>query len=252
MNKPSENRSRTVSDEKRKEIKSVKAKEKKLVKRLILIIFAVFILVSVLLLVLDRCEKKAQEADEHVSVEQIQEVYPSINPYPADFNKDLSDYNPDIMYEFADGSSFSIKDIPEDNQNEAHRFFLKYFDALKKGDTKAYASLFTKSYKKNPKGFEKDFTRKFPPQELFDIEVRELMRTTDTREEYTYEGKKCFFGYYIVSYKINENDGMFRRDLYDREIVRPLIFELVTFNKDTAKEETYIKNMYTESSIPKE
>jgi hypothetical protein len=156
------------------------------------------------------------------------------------------------MYEGPDGNSYSVRDIPDVNKHEAHRFFEKYFDILKKGDRSSYGALFTKSYKNDPKGFEKEFTREFPPQELYDITVREMLRSTDSSKKYTYEGKECFFGYYLVSYKIRRNDGFFRRDLYAEGVERPLVFELVTFNKDTSEEQTLIKNIYTESSIPLE
>lgn len=250
MSKSEKDRKKTVSQQQKEEILQVKSKEKKIVKKVILIVLIAALVCVVLWGVVSLLENQAYE-QEYTQVEQVEEIYPTINPFPADFDKDLSGYNPDIMYVFLDGNAFSIRNIPEDERNEGQKFFLEYFDVLKKGDSGKYGSLFTKSYKKDPKGFEKDFTRQFPPQQLYDIRVQELMRTTDTRESYTYEGKKCFFGYYLVSYKIHENDGYFRRDLYAEQIERPLIFELVTFDKDTPNEKTYIKNMYTESSIQK-
>ena len=250
MANPSEKMNRTVSEEKKAEIKQVKAKEKKIVKKIILVLLIVFVIPAACFVIPFILQNKNTKY-ETVSVVQVEETYPSLNPYNADFDKDLSGHNPEIMYEFPDGNAYSIKVIPDDSKNEAHRFFVKYFDLLKKGDYRNYASLFTESYKHDPKGFEKDFTRPFPPQQLFDIKVTELLRSTDPTVKYRYEGKDCFFGYYLVTYKINENDGMFRRDLYTQQAERPLIFELVTFDKDTDKEVTLIKNMYTESSIPK-
>ena len=244
-----ENKRKNVSEDQKEQIKQTKAKEKKLAKRIIGIFLVVAIIVAGVFVVTKILENKEQEY-EYVSVEQIAETYPTLNPYDADFEKDLSAYNPPVMYVFPDGNAYDIKEIPTDTQNEAHRFFKDYFDLLKNGDYENYGALFTKSYKKDPKGFEKDFTRMFPPQKLADIKVKELMRSTDTRQKYKYEGKECFFGYYLVSYKIIENDGMFRRDLYAREVERPLVFELVTFDKDTENEVTLIKNIYTESSIP--
>lgn len=228
------------------------AKNKKRAKRVVSVLAVLAVLVVAAYIAVDRLSDGKTEY-ETVTVTQIEEKYPSINPYKADYNKDLSSYEPIVMYTFADGNSFTINDVEESERNEAQRFFLKYFDVLKKGG-EGYSSLFTNSYKKDPKGFEKEFDRTFPPQKLYDITVRELLRSTrnENGEEYTYEGKKCMFGYYIVSYKINENDGLFRRDLYSEEVERPLIFELVTFGKGTDNEETYIKNLYTESSISAE
>lgn len=249
MNNSLDNKKKTVSQERKNEIKSIKTKEKRVAKRVIAVVLLLFVLLCVLLFALDRCEKSVHEL-ETVTVEQVKEVYPTLNPYPADFDKDLSGYNPVIMYEGPDGNSYSISDIPDVNKNEAHRFFEKYFDVLKNGDSDSYGKLFTKSYKNNPRGFEKDFTRSFPPQELYDITVKEMLRSTDSSQKYTYEGEACFFGYYLVSYKIRKNDGFFRRDLYAEGVERPLVLELVTFNRDTPEEQTLIKNLYTESSIP--
>lgn len=244
-----ENKRKNVSDEEKQQIRQTKAKEKKLVKKFAVVFLAAAVIVVGVFVVTKLVENKSEEY-EYVTVEQIAETYPTLNPYTADFEKDLSGYYVPVMYVFPDGNACDIKEIPDDTQNEAHRFFTKYFDMLKKGDYENYGAFFTKSYKKDPKGFEKDFSRIFPPQKLSDIKVKELMRSTDTRQQYKYEGKNCFFGYYLVSYKIVENDGMFRRDLYRAEVERPLVFELVTFDKDTENEVTLIKNIYTESSIP--
>lgn len=250
MSKLTENSQKMVSREKKEEIKRVKTREKRLVKTILLWVIA-FVAVGCAIIYIPSLFADESGVYEQISVTQIDEVYPTINPYPADFDKDLSTHDPIIMYEYPDGNAYAIRDIPKDVQNEAHRFFIEYFDVLKTGNSEKYAALFTKSYKKDPKGFEKDFTRVFPPQKLFDIKVTELLRSTDTTVDYNYEGKKCFFGYYLVSYKIDKNDGMFRRDLYSREIERPLVFELVTFDKDTENEVTLIKNLYTQSSIAK-
>lgn len=232
--------------------KDEKSKEKRLAKRFI----AIFLIAAAVIVALYAITFKKSEKDEKYEttvVSQLDEVYPSINPFPADYDKDLSSYEPVIMYVFSSGNSFAINDIDEGERNEAQRFFMKYFDVLKNGG-EGYSSLFTKSYKNDPRGFEKEFDRTFPPQKVYDVTVKELLRTADGGggEKYTYEGRECDFGYYLVSYKINRNDGLFRRDLYSEEIERPLVFELVTFGRGTDKEETYIKNMYTESSISKE
>ena len=91
--------------------------------------------------------------------------------------------------------------------------------------------------------------RKFPPQKVYDIVVEQLLVTEGDGEDYTYEKKDCEFGIYRVSYKILRNDGYFRPDLYDDEIVRPLVFELVTFNEGKNEGKTFIKNLYTQSSV---
>lgn len=251
MSKGNTKGKKTVSPEREREIKDIKSKEKKAVKRIVIIVAIVSIVVLTAWSVSEFLGKN--ETQYEFVVHQKEEIYPTINPFPADFDKDLSDYKPLIMYKYKDrGLTASLNDIPESDQNEGQRFFAKYFDIVINGDYKNYASLFTESYKKTPNGFEKDFTRQFPPQELFDIRVEEILpETVESDTKYTYEGKNCSFSCYLVSYKINKNDGYFRRDLYSREVERPLVFELVTFDKGTSKEVTYIRNMYTESSIEK-
>ena len=227
-----------------------KKKDKKTVKKLILWVIIVLAILLALSAAISLFQGKENEAGEEI-VPQKDEIYPTLTPFPADFDTDIStlaDYmslGTGVMYEYPDGSRFDIADISDGNKNEGQKFFAKYFDILKKGDGEGYSTLFTDSYLKNPAGFEKTPDRVFPPQKVYDILVEEIMRTSGSTLEYTYEGRKCNFGVYRVSYKIHRNDGYFRPDLYGEGVTRPLIIELVTFDGD----ETYIKNIYTESSI---
>lgn len=193
-------------------------------------------------------------SDNSAEVHQIAEIYPTLTPFPADFDTDIStleeymSLGTGVMYKFPDGNSFDIADIPDGQKSSEQKFFADYFDVLKKGDYKRYPSLFTEKYKRDPVGFEKDFERQFPPQKVYDIIAEELYKTSGDGKEYTYDGEKCDFSIFRVSYRIYRNDGYFRPDLYDESLVRPLYFELVTFS-DSGK--TFIKNLYTETSIAK-
>ncbi len=98
MANPSEKMNRTVSEEKKAEIKQVKAKEKKIVKKIILVLLIVFVILAACFVIPFILQNKNTKY-ETVSVVQVEETYPSLNPYTADFDKDLSGHNPEIMYE---------------------------------------------------------------------------------------------------------------------------------------------------------
>lgn len=172
--------------------------------------------------------------------------------FPADFDLKLSEdteylkLDRLIHYSSPNGQTFAVEQLDSTVLNEGQRFFIKYFDVTKNGKCDLYASLFTKQYKKTPVGFEKNPSRKFSPQRIYDISVRELARTDKNNTSFTYDGKPCVFGYYIVDFKIFKNDGLFRRD-FNENASRPLVFELVTFDAGTNNEKTYIKNIYLPS-----
>lgn len=190
-------------------------------------------------------------------IRQKDEVYPTITPYAPNFEEDVTkveDYmkkNTFVMYKYPDGNTYALEDekIPKELIDDGMKFFINYFDLLKKGNYKDYPELFTDTYKKELYGFEQDVNRVFPPQKVYDIEVSPLLLTEGDGNDYAYENCDCEFGIYEVTYRILRNDGYFRADLYDENIARPLIFELVTFNEGENKGKTLIKNVYTKSSI---
>lgn len=194
-------------------------------------------------------------------VKQIDEQYTTYNfaAVPAierwkdiDIFKDPEyqalDHNPSFTSSSI-GGTFLLKDIPEADKTEAHKFFEKYFSMLQKGNYDIYPSLFSKKYRENPNGFEKDVNRQFPPQMIYDIKVRE-----HARQAVAIDKKNCILGLYEVSFLIHKNDGLFRSDIgrdieLGQDVARPLFFELLTENPGTANEKTVINNLYTESSI---
>lgn len=227
-------------------------KGKKIIKRTLLII-----IVCLLVLVCVFCALKyaSDSLSSDKMIVQKEEVYPTITPYPANFGEDVTknaEYvrlNTHVMYKYPDGNMYSLEDIPEALTDSGMTFFKEYFQLLKDGNYEKYPDLFTDTYKKNPVGFEKDVNRIFPPQKVYDIVVQEMLVTQGDNEDYTYEKRDCEFGIYVVSYKIFRNDGYLRADLYERDIIRPLVFELVTFNEGKNKGKTLIKNIYTQSSV---
>lgn len=227
-------------------------KGKKIIKRAFLIIIICLVVLGGVFAVLKLVSDSLSSGK---SIVQKDEVYPTITPYAPKFDEDVTkvddymQYNTNVMYKYPDGNVYAVTDIPDALTDGGIAFFGNYFDLLKKGNYKNYPDLFTDTYKKNPVGFEKDVKRVFPPQKVYDITVEQLLVTEGDGKDYTYEKSDCEFGIYRVSYKILRNDGYFRPDLYDDEIVRPIIFELVTFNEGENKGKTFIKNLYTQSSV---
>ena len=255
----SENKVNLASKEKRQAKKerllsmSAKDRKKYYLKKACLIIFLLLAIVAVIF-ALAKCLSDAVTTEEKF-IEQIEEVYPTYTPFPAEWSVDLSedeDYlslNTNIMYGTGEtGSLYSLSDFFTPNAHEGQEFFLEYFRILREGDYEKYSSLFADSYKKisAEKRFEKNVDRMFPPQRVYDITVREIGRYRD-------EAKDVIYGIYFVDYKIDRNNNLFRNDIgrnteLSINTSRPLYFQLVTTDPYTKNAETKISNMYTESS----
>lgn len=231
----------------------VKNKKKLLLKRICIITAIVFVLLAVFYFITKSLNDNVVQ--DHSFVEQLAEVYPTYTPFPAEWDADLSkdedylSFSPVIMYgEGESGSVYSLEDFYT-TKDSGQKFFEEYFRILKEGDYENYPSLFTEKYKDTDASirFEKHIDRQFPPQRVYDITVRKILSVQGT-----YDGKKCLRSVYWVDYKINKNSNLFRNDIgreNERDISRPLYFELVTFDEGTNKEVTLIHNMYTESSM---
>lgn len=254
-----ENKTKLSAKEKRQASKervlSMSGKDRKkyyLKKSLVVTVLLLAVIVAIF--VVAKCLSDAVASDEKF-IEQIEEVYPTYTPFPAEWKADLSkdesylSLNTNIMYGVGEtGSLYSLSDFFTSNAHEGQEFFLEYFRILREGDCEKYASLFAESYKKIPaeKRFEKNVDRMFPPQRVYDITVREIGRYND-------EKKDIIYGVYFVDYKIDRNSNLFRNDIgrnpdLSINTSRPLYFQLVTTNPYTQKSETRISNMYTESS----
>ena len=147
-----------------------------------------------------------------------------LNFAEADYETDiLSDpyylrYDRHIMYnEFGDAEP-----LTEDNYQlfgaEAE-FFYRYFDTVIHGDYVEYPSFFTESYLKSH-----DLPERFTMQRIYDIDV-----TLYSRENVDYNGTSVPCSQYIVSYRIQYNNGTFRGDFTGKD-VRPLLFSLIQEN----------------------
>ena len=249
--------SKTSKTQKKEKLLAMSPVERKkyYLKRGIIITLIVLAILTVMYAVSGLVLKKVTESGSFI--EQIQEVYPTYTPFPAEWKADLStdpEYlalNTKIMYGEGESSSlYSLEDFYS-QKNPGQRFFEEYFRILREGDYESYPLLFSDKYKKvDPsKRFEKNVERQFPPQRVHDITIRLMFAESGVQGK-----KECLHSIYRVDYKINRNSNLFRNDIgwnpeYSAETSRPLYFELITFDAGTDKEKTYINNMYTESTI---
>ncbi len=110
------------------------------------------------------------------------------------------------------------------------RFFLSYFSALQQGfsggDTQSgFNAFYSAVYFRRNSPF-----LAFSPQMVYDIEVERLtdpqtITAADTEEDAAYLG--CTLTTFAVRYKIFRNDGSFRRDIVDEDVL-PQIVTLLT------------------------
>lgn len=128
--------------------------------------------------------------------------------YEADFSKKLEDYDDyetylgyDRYVHVKEGNlTEAVLDTNIGSFGEEVLFFTKYFDIIIAGDCEEYNKLFTAEYYKSH-GEKEPFT----PQMLYDILIEKLSVTTENQIT------TCAFD---VSYKIFENNGTFRDDIY--------------------------------------
>ena len=101
-------------------------------------------------------------------------------------------------------------------------FLNKYFDAVKMGDHEAVNAMLTEAYiEKNGK------YEDFPMQKVFNIKI--------TRKNYNdpaYDNAEYDDYYFVVSYNIYRNDGMFRADCDDQYYCKTLMRVLINSEGD--------------------
>lgn len=105
---------------------------------------------------------------------------------------------------------YTVTDASSDLADDAARFFWGYFDALSHGDAERCGKMFTDEY------YQKYLAQDdFSEQRVYDIHLTWL--DSSGNEERIY---------YLVEYKISQNNGSFRRDI-GPDASRPVVFELV-------------------------
>lgn len=149
---------------------------------------------------------------------------PDLTFAEADYSSDiLADpfylrYNRDIMYtEYGNGEPVTAENY--NRMGDWAEFFYDYFNSVIKGDYKKYPEYFTDAYLKRH-----DLPKRFTMQRIYDINV-ELF----SRESIEYNGANVMCSRYVVSYRIQYNNGTFRGDITGDDL-RPLLFTLIEDN----------------------
>ncbi len=154
--------------------------------------------------------------------------------YPADWETDilsseeylqLSPYS--VNYSDDGGTSFQ-KISPDEAYSSGGKgllFVFGYLDAVRKAEIEKLNGMFTDKY------FEENdsYSEKFPMQKIFDIEI--IRYRYSNPEHYDAEFDDYYF---IVSYKIYRNDGLFRDDI-DGESSLPQMFEIFVYDNGEIK-----------------
>ncbi len=157
--------------------------------------------------------------------------------FPADYSKNIFDdkkymaLNRTIYYD----EYYHEYTLTEDNVDSvpgSARFLYDYINCIIQGNYSDYPNYFTQEYLTANQGrVEKNLTiplyEKFTMQGLYDIHIRTYSRADKSDESGVYVEQ------YVISYKIFENNGTFRRDIIPGES-RELLYTVYT-NKDLTK-----------------
>lgn len=131
----------------------------------------------------------------------------------ADYEKQIRD----VYYKDKNGiESLLTDENTESTTDPFAALFARYMQAIKDGDSAAYASCFSPLYN-SENGFDRFASgeESFPPQRLYDIHVEQLDSLYD-------ETRGVTEGLFDVRYRIYKNSGDFRTDMLDD--TAPLIF----------------------------
>ena len=101
-------------------------------------------------------------------------------------------------------------------------FLNKYFDAVKRGDHEALNAMLTEAYIEKNGEYED-----FPMQKLFNIKITRKLYNDPQFDNSEYDDY-----YFVVSYNIYRNDGMFRDDCDDQYYCRTLMRVLINSEGD--------------------
>ncbi len=138
------------------------------------------------------------------------EVTINYNWYPADFNENIfedEEYMKLIEYEFISYTEGSVTQIIDKETANIYgkdvSFMVDYLYSIVEGDADKYNSYFSEEYYKSAN--KKDA---FTMQKIYDVELRKqsLEKVEEKGNTYT----KCTF---VLSYRILENNGTFRKDI---------------------------------------
>ncbi len=149
--------------------------------------------------------------------------------YPADWDTDiftLEDYlelSPfSINYSDDGGTSFQKISAEEafGSGGNGLKLVCDYLDAIRNAEIDKINAMFTEKYLEKSEGY----SEKFPKQKIFDIEIIRYRYSNPEHDAADYDDY-----YFIVSYKIYRNDGLFRDDI-DGESSLPQMVEVFVYD----------------------
>ncbi len=131
----------------------------------------------------------------------------------------------EIMYAPSDSQSIAV---PEGQYlsygGKGLNFMAEYVNTVISGDHEKLNSMFTESYFENNEAYED-----FPQQKIFDIKIKKYPYNDQAYDSTSIEDE-----YYIITYKIYHNDGLFRDDI-DEESELAQLFELLIYSDGSVR-----------------
>ena len=202
-------------------------KQKNLKKKRLLVLVGIVVILLVLVL-LNSIDFKSTPVEEEAQAPYTPDTYPAYHFVDPDYESNIFENS---VYQKLDHSiAYTYNNQTLDLKNNLKttdlksydapfdEFFVKYFTALAKGNSsKTFDAFYSDVYFRTHESF-----KNFAPQKVYDIEI---LRKTDPQiiteeakeEDAAYIG--CTLTTFEVSYRILDNDGTFRRDILDEDVI---------------------------------
>ncbi len=208
-----------------KEIKRDKLAAKKRLKKVLIIVVSAFLVLGLLCGALYLILKYAFPSDE---------VYGYDDRYffPVDYEKNIFDdkvymgLNRTVYYDHY-GYTYTLNEDNVDTLPGSARFLYNYINCIIEGRYNDYSSYFTEEYiSSNESQVDKNLTiplySQFTMQGLYDIKIKRVNVSVNEPAEEGFRVER-----YLISYKIFENNGSFRRDIIPDE-AKELLYTVYT------------------------
>lgn len=205
-----------------------KISRKKLLKRIFIVIVAIFTVLILTLTILERCSEANKEivysynpfdymskmgyseAEDNIFAD---EKYIEKNRYiRVEYEGDITEYDENSLK----NASYSVKLLGD------------YFEYAINGDGSSLNTLFTDAYFENNGRTIEKYADKFAQQKIYRIRIK----LVDGPYTQTDKGGSIKIERFEVSFMIMDNNGQFRPDL-DDETTIPLVFEVLTQNYES-------------------
>lgn len=210
-------------------------------KRRAVIFISVLLGLLVLLLVLNFLPDMVGSDDTPAQTAAPAKTYPPewfVQPnYDADLDADADYQKTDHRLHYKLGNETFMIDGDAESYGSLCVFWDDYFKAAIRGDENRLTAMHTDAYIKKFGEF-----GKIAPQKICDISVEQVSRAELTEGEYA----GCFRSFFLVSYRIIDNNGTFRNDFIEDNVSVPLLYELIE-DGDNVKINNYSREIYKAS-----